>query len=107
VTWPCGLTGLRKCRHEGRDLIRRLLYVVFFVQVGLLLIVLPWWPAFWDHNYFAFSWPWLQPLLANNFVRGAVSGLGLVNLYAGFSDLALVFASRERHEATVRNGGHS
>ena len=75
-----------------------MLYVVFFVQVGLLLIVLPWWPAFWDHNYFAFAWPWLKPLLANNFVRGAVSGLGLVNLFAGFADLALVFASRERRE---------
>ena len=73
---------------------------MFFVQVGLLLIVLPWWPAFWDHNYFAFAWPWLQPLLANNFVRG----LGLVNLFAGFADLALVFASRERHSPTLRDG---
>jgi hypothetical protein len=79
------------------------LYVVFFVQVGLLLIVLPWWPAYWDHNYFAFAWPWLQPLLANNFVRGAVSGLGLVNLFAGFADLALVFASRERGESPVHD----
>jgi len=77
---------------------------VFFVQVGLLLIVLPWWPAFWDHNSFAFAWPWLQRLLANNFVRGAVSGLGVVNLFAGFADLALVFASRERHSPTLRDG---
>ncbi|PYR21334.1 MAG: hypothetical protein DMF98_22360 [Acidobacteria bacterium] len=97
-------TGLRRCKREGRRLIRQLLYVVFFVQVGLLLIVLPWWPAFWDHNYFAFAWPWLQPLLANNFVRGAVSGLGLVNLFAGFADLALVFASRDRDRATLHNG---
>ena len=77
---------------------------MFFVQVGLLLIVLPWWPAFCDHNYFAFAWPWLQPLLANNFVRGAVIGLGVVNLFAGFADLALVFASRERHSPTLRDG---
>jgi hypothetical protein len=27
-------------------------------------------------------------------VRGAVTGLGLVNLAAGFADLALVFVSR-------------
>jgi hypothetical protein len=78
---------------------------VFFVQVGLLLIVLPWWPAFWEHNYFAFAWPWLQPLLANNFVRGAVSGLGLVNLFAGFADLARVFAARERRRATFHDRG--
>jgi hypothetical protein len=33
-------------------------------------------------------------LLTNNFIRGAVTGLGLVNLYAGFADLARVFAAR-------------
>jgi len=41
-------------------------------------------------------WPALQALLTNNFVRGAVTGLGLVNLFAGFADLALVFAAREQ-----------
>jgi hypothetical protein len=33
-------------------------------------------------------------VVTNNFFRGAVTGLGLVNLFAGFADLALVFASR-------------
>ena len=55
---------------------------MFFVQVGLLLVVMPWWPAFWEHNYFALAWPPLRTLLTNNFVRGAVSGLGVVNLFA-------------------------
>ena len=40
------------------------------------------------------AWPPLHALLANNFVRGAVTGLGLVNLYAGFADLAQVFEAR-------------
>jgi hypothetical protein len=68
------------------------------VQVGLLLIVLPWWPAFWEHNYFALKWPQLRTFLTNNFVRGAVSGIGVVNLFAGLADLALLFASREPRE---------
>lgn len=55
---------------------------------------MPWWPALWDHNYFLESWPALQPVLTNNFVRGAVTGLGIVNLFAGFADLALIFAAR-------------
>jgi hypothetical protein len=75
---------------------------VFFVQVGLLLIVMPWWPAFWEHNYFALAWPGLRTILSNNFVRGAVSGLGLVNLCAGFADLALIFVSRSSNL-----GGHA
>jgi hypothetical protein len=64
------------------------------VQVGLLLIVMPWWPAFWEHNYFALAWPPLRGVLTNNYVRGAVSGLGLVNLCAGLADLALIFVAR-------------
>jgi hypothetical protein len=31
-------------------------------------------------------------------VRGAVSGLGIVNLFAGFADLALLFTAREPRE---------
>jgi hypothetical protein len=86
-------------------LFRRFLYVVFFVQVGLLLIVMPWWPAFWEHNYFAMAWPPLRTVLENNFVRGAVSGLGLVNLFAGFADLALLVSPRQPREMSLRNGG--
>jgi len=75
-------------------LIRRLVYVAFFLEVGLLLIVLPW-SAFWERNYFAEAFPPLHAFLTNNFVRGAVTGLGLVNLFAGFADLALVFIARD------------
>ena len=73
---------------------RRLLAVVFFIEVGLLLIVLPW-SSFWDRNYFAYAWPELQPILTNDFLRGAVSGLGFLNLFAGFFELAPVFTARD------------
>lgn len=75
-------------------MLRRLLVVAFFIEVGLLLIVLPW-STFWERNYFASLWPALRLALANDFVRGAVSGLGVLNLAAGFSELAPVFAPRE------------
>lgn len=79
-------------------LLRRLVYVAFFFEVGLLLLVLPW-SAFWDSNYFVLTWPAIRPLLTNNFVRGAVTGLGAVNVFAGVADLVLVFSSRGRREA--------
>jgi energy-coupling factor transporter ATP-binding protein EcfA2 len=81
------------CRPGGDLLIRRLVLVAFFLEVGLLLVVVPW-SAFWDRNYFAAAWPPLRPLLTNYFVRGAVSGVGLINLYAAFADLAQVFVRR-------------
>jgi len=74
--------------------LRRLLFVAFFVEVGLLLIVLPW-SSFWERNYFAYALPILRPLLTNNYLRGAVSGLGVLNLLAGFAELAFVFTARE------------
>lgn len=61
--------------------------------MGLLLLLVPW-SAFWERNYFVASLPFLQDLLKNNFVRGAVSGLGLVNLAIGFIDLASVMSAR-------------
>jgi len=92
----------RKPRREGSVLVRRLVYVAFFLEVGLLLIVLPW-SSFWERNYFAETWPLLQTLTTNNFVRGAITGLGFVNLYAGFADLALLFAPRQHREASGRS----
>jgi hypothetical protein len=81
-------------RREGSRLFRRLLFVAFFVEVGLLLIVLPW-SSFWDGNYFGYAWPVIKPVLMNDFVRGAVSGLGVLNLFAGLAELVPVFSPRE------------
>jgi hypothetical protein len=60
----------------------------------LLLILIPW-STFWEHNYFADAIPGLDALLGNRFVRGAVSGLGLVNVLAGLGELVdLLWARR-------------
>lgn len=63
-------------------------------------MVLPW-SGFWDRNYFAGVWPALRPILANNFLRGAISGLGVVNLCAGVADLSSVFSKRSRDELVL------
>jgi len=63
--------------------------------VGLLLIVVPW-SSYWQRNYFVQTWPSLWPYLDVDFVRGAVSGLGVLNLLAGFAELAPVFAPHDR-----------
>ena len=80
--------------------------MAFFLEVGLLLIVLPW-SGLWDRNYFAVAWPALQRFITNNFVRGAISGLGLVNLIVGFVDLSFVFAARPRPDVTLNDGSQS
>jgi hypothetical protein len=73
--------------------VSRLLLVVLFLEIGFVLVVVPW-SSFWDRNYFVASLPALQPFVANNFVRGAVSGLGLVNIAAGIVELFSLLVSR-------------
>lgn len=58
---------------------RRMLLAVFFLEIGVLLIVIPW-TSFWDQNVFIESSPWLKMMFNNHFVRGAVSGLGTINI---------------------------
>jgi hypothetical protein len=72
---------------------RRLLLIAFFLEVGFVLIVVPW-SAYWDRNYFAQSLPFLHGIITNNFVRGAVSGLGVVNVSAGVGELVSLMLSR-------------
>jgi hypothetical protein len=73
--------------------VKRLVLVAFFLEIGFVLIVIPW-SAFWDRNYFAAVFPPLRDALANNYVRGGVSGLGLLNIYAALAELSDLFRAR-------------
>jgi hypothetical protein len=72
---------------------RRLLQIVFFFEVGFVLAVVPW-SQYWERNYFADSFPLLHEIITNNFVRGAITGLGLVNVAVGVLELISVFIAR-------------
>jgi hypothetical protein len=56
----------------------RFLLLLVWLEMGLLLILLPW-SIFWEANYFLNRFPILIPLLQNSYLRGAVSGLGVLN----------------------------
>jgi hypothetical protein len=73
--------------------VKRLLIVGFFFEIGFALLIVPW-SAFWDRNYFAETVPAIHTIITNNFVRGAVSGLGLVNLVSGLGELISILLAR-------------
>lgn len=77
------------------SVLSRLVFLAYFVEVGLLLLVVPWSP-YWERNYFVQMWPVLEVFARNNLVRGAVSGLGIINLWAAMSELAGLFGLRAR-----------
>ena len=70
-----------------------MLFIALLLETGLLLVLIPW-SAFWDQNYLARVVPGLGALIINNYVRGAVSGLGLVNMWSALSELADLVTSR-------------
>jgi len=85
--------------------VKRLVLVVFFFEVGVVLIFIPW-STFWDRNYFAQLVPTLQTAITNNFFRGAVSGLGVVNVVAGLVELvSIVFAPSSDRPASLNPSG--
>jgi hypothetical protein len=74
----------------------RLLLIVFFLEVGLVLAVAPW-SAYWERNYFAELVPMLHVVITNAFFRGAISGLGVVNLAAAIAELRSLLSARRTH----------
>ncbi len=58
------------------------LQVVVGVWAGMLLAVLPWTPV-WTNNAMFLRYPALKLIFINNFFRGALSGVGLVDIWMG------------------------
>ena len=84
---PRPLDGIGEPKGDDIGRLNRVLVIVYFVEVGLVLIVAPW-TRFWDRNYFVESLPFLAPLLTSHVLRGAVSGLGIVSLGAAAVDVS-------------------
>ena len=53
--------------------------------VGVLLVLLPWRPE-WTDNHLLMGSPALRAFIANGFVRGLCSGLGVLDIWIGFSE---------------------
>ena len=60
--------------------------VLFCVYLGVLVMILPWWTRMWDQNLFIESRPQLARFLHLGAVRGAISGLGLLDIWIGISE---------------------
>jgi hypothetical protein len=56
--------------------------VLFCIELGMLLTILPW-TSVWTENSLLTSYPSLRAALRNEFARGAISGLGLVDIWIG------------------------
>lgn len=63
-----------------------ILLVTFCIEIGLFLLIFPW-TDYWETNYFAQLVPRWHVYWYNSYVRGAVSGLGGLNLYISLIEI--------------------
>ncbi len=85
-----------------------IVYILICFEVGILLLILPWYPwGYWEDNFFLhyvtnkFNVAWIPALLTSGYVKGIVTGIGVLNILAGLLD---VFKFRESVAALVSLG---
>lgn len=66
---------------------RIVLFMVFAFEIGFFLMVFPW-THIWDQTSIPAIVPWLAPVWDNAFFRGAISGLGAVNIYISLLEVS-------------------
>jgi hypothetical protein len=56
------------------------LFILLCLELGVFLVLLPW-TSLWEENFFLLRYPILVRYLLNHYVRGVISGLGLLNVW--------------------------
>ena len=60
--------------------LQRFVVILLCFELGVILLFIPWFP-FWENNFFLDRYPQLIPFLLNSYLRGAISGLGLLDIW--------------------------
>jgi len=63
-----------------------LLFIVFCFELGVFLVVYPW-TLYWQVNVVPSLLPALLPVWNNDYIRGAVSGLGILNVWVAVVEI--------------------
>ena len=74
-------------RHTWYHKLGIFLFIIVCFEVGAFLTVFPWTPQ-WDSNSVLHLFPWLRDLWSSSFFRGALSGLGLLNIYISLGEVS-------------------
>ena len=61
--------------------------VLFCFYIGGLLTVLPWLPRYFDSNGWLLAHPAVGNFVGRSWMRGVLSGIGLIDIWIGISEL--------------------
>lgn len=69
------------------DKFSAVVFCVFCLEVGIFLLFCPWVDALWSRNWLLQVAPAWRPFFLSRHFRGALSGLGLLNLIIGVLEI--------------------
>ncbi|MBZ5677396.1 MAG: hypothetical protein LAP61_24395 [Acidobacteriia bacterium] len=83
-------TGETRPASSRTPRLLRLVFAIFTFEIGLFLTVFPW-VDIWSLNYFSGWLPALENIWDEPYFRGAITGLGLVNIYVACAEVLRLF----------------
>jgi hypothetical protein len=83
---PEVITATPLARPPWHTKLLRTCFAIFCLEIGLFLVIFPW-SDMWNFNYLQAAAPVLESLWDQAYFRGAITGLGLVNVYIAFLQL--------------------
>jgi hypothetical protein len=66
-------------------------FAVFAFEIGLCLVTFPWIDKTWDISYFQSASQAVRDFWNDPYFRGAVTGLGFINIYIAFLEVGRLF----------------
>lgn len=86
MTEPVPIPPREAPRYRWYHVVAALIFIVFCMELGMFLVIFPW-SDFWDRSFFSSLAPQWRLYWNNTYLRGAVSGLGIVNVYIALVEI--------------------
>ena len=93
---PAAPVPVEQLEYRWYHKLSAILLVTFCLEIGLFLLIFPW-SDYWTTNYFSSLLPEWRLLWSNTYFRGAVSGLGVANLYIALVEIVRLRRFAGRH----------
>ena len=77
-------------RSVWRSRVVRICFMLFTFEIGVFLVIFPWTES-WGFNFIQDLAPSIQNVWSDPYLRGAVSGLGFLNVYLSCLEVIFLF----------------
>lgn len=88
---PVEIADLPQRKRTWQSRLLAICFVIFTFEIGMFLVIIPWMDESWSLNTIQELAPMLQTIWIDPYFRGAITGLGLVNIYIACREVFRLF----------------